>query len=440
MDKSFIKDLDTSEKDRTFSLINEHPQRLSQYKLLARLMREDKQYASAVTILKKGLAVAPGNKEIRSHLAKTYYEACEIEQAVTEYKSLIKDHPDDYIPYEKLEKICREHNRIEEAVSIYESINKGNKLRPRSFQRIHFLLVEKLQDYKRGVKNLRAAIKELGPDYRRCKNIGRLYAKLGDWKNAAHYYKMALDFKSDDADLIGLLGWALVDCGKLEEAERYFTKIRGSFQGMLSLAEVNLKQNKLSVAEKQLAAVSRRYPGNSRVQIGYGELSLRKGEPLKAIELCKDALRRVPSYFAFEQAHAYGVLSQASRLLGHKEDADLYKTIGTALRKGPDTYTALITLAEAHIQKGNLRLADAVLVRILELYGGNTRALINRCAIKLLEGDARTAIHFGEAGLRRVDLKYKDELLKGHRLLTKAYTILDDKDKAELHRRKAGGA
>lgn len=437
MTKGFLRDIDNEEKKLLYQIITERPQQVSHYKRLAELMRADGQYQGAVAILKEALKAHPGDKNVRYHLAKTYYESGEIAKALKAFKSLIKDYPEDYVHYEKLEKMCRENGLIDTAVRIYQGIARDNKLKERSFQRLHYLLVEKLNDMPRGVKNLDDAIRLFGPDYRRSKNLGRLHGKRGDWKKAARCYQKALEFKKDDSDLASLIGWALVESGQLKKAEKYFLMIRGSFQGMTSLAELYLKLGRLKDAESRLKTAARLYPSNARVQIGYAQLHLLHGEVEKARDLAESALSKVPSYFAYEQARAHEVLEEAYEQIGEPGKAAAHSELARALRKGPDTYTAISTLAENKIASGKLDDAERVLKRLLDLYPGNTRGLIDQCEIQLLRSDPGQAVHYGEAGLRGANPKYREEMLKGHILLEQAYDLLEDYENSRRHREKA---
>jgi tetratricopeptide (TPR) repeat protein len=430
----FLKDLDTEEKKRLYKIIEERPRRLSHYKEIARLMRADGQYGSALEILEKALKAAPSDVHIRHHIGRTYYEAGQHDKALRQYRGIIKDHPEEYVAYEKLEKICRETGRFEEAIKAYRRIGRDNKLKERSYQRIHYFLVETLQDFERGAKNLLEAIKEFGPNYRRCKDLGRIFAKRGEWKKAAKYYKMALEFKKDDVSLMGLLGWALVESGHLDEAERYFKQIAGTFQGMLSLAELYLKMGELDKSAAQLDRAHRSYPGNSRIRVDYADLVLKRGEVEKARSICEKALESIPSYFAFERAHAHGVLEEACRKMGQKKQAASHGEIAAAIRKSGDTYSALVGLAERKIAARVLDEAEELLGRLLKLYPGNTRALVDRCEIELIRRQPRRAVQFGEEGLRGANPKYREERLKGHRLLTRAYSLLRDERNSRRHR------
>ena len=431
--KTFLKDIDTPGKRKVYQTITERPQQVSNFKQLAGLMREDKQYASAVAILKEALELHPADSGIQSHLAKTYREAGETERAIELYQQIIHAHPEDAIPYEKLEKICRENEMYDRAVNLYRGIAKGNALKELSYQRIHFLLVEKLRDFEQGVKNLLELIEEFGPDYRRCKDLGRLYVKLGRWREASRSYTRALQFKKDDADLIGSLGWALVESGEFQQAEECFKRIGGSFQGVVSLAELYLRLGRTDDAEAKLDAIAQRYPGNTRIAIGYAELTLKRGDADSALTLCEETLPRVPAYFAFEQAHAHEVLEAAHRSLGREETARYHGELASALKRGPDTYTALITLAEGKIAGRDFPGAEAVLSRILELYPGNTRALINRAEIALLRNEPRTAADIVETAMGSARARYVEETVKGHLLLSQAYSLLGDRKNSRRH-------
>lgn len=430
----FLKDVDTPEKKKLYQLIIDHPQRVSNFKQLAGLMRRDKQYASAIAVLTQALDLQPGDAAIQSHIAKTHYESGDVEKALDFYQAVISTHPDDPVPYEKVEKICKENEMYERAVKLYKGVPSGSALKELSHQRIHFLLVEKIRDLKRGIANLVQAIEEFGPSYRRCKDLGRLYTKIGKWSAAARLYEQALQFKKDDDYLMGMLGWALVESGELRRAEEYFKRIEGTFQGAISLAELLLRLGRPNEAKTRLDALSHRYPGNTRVAIGYAELALTRGDAGAALKLCQEILPRVPAYFSFEQAHAHEVTAAAFRTLGNTQAARHHREMAKALRKGPDTYTALITLAERKIADNDLPAAEAVINRILVLYPDNTRALINRGEIALLKDEPHVATEVGEKALESSRTRYVDEQMRGHLMLSRAYSLLGDRSNSLKHK------
>lgn len=435
--KSILKGIDTPEKKKLHQLIADHPERVSNYKQLAALMRQDKQYGGAVAVLTKALDLQPGDAAIQSHIAKTYYESGDVEKALDFYQAIIATHPDDPVPYEKVEKICKENEMYERAVKLYQGIPSGSALKDLSHQRIHFLLVEKIRDLKRGIANLVQAIDNFGPSYRRCKDLGRLYTKIGKWSEAARLYEQALQFKKDDDYLMGMLGWALVESGELRRAEGYFKRIDGTFQGAISLAELLLRLGRSNEAKTRLDVLSHRYPGNTRVAIGYAELALTRGDAHAALKLCQEILPRVPAYFSFEQAHAHEVTAAASRTLGNTQSARHHRDMAKALRKGPDTYTALITLAERKIADNDLPTAEAVINRILVLYPDNTRALINRGEIALLKDEPHVATEVGEKALESSRTRYMDEQMRGHLMLSRAYSLLGDRSNSRRHKERA---
>jgi predicted Zn-dependent protease len=108
-----------------------------------------------------------------------------------------------------------------------------------------------------------------------------------------------------------------------------------------------------------------------------------------------------------------------------------------ALKKGPDTYTALITMAERKIAARDLPGAEATLDRILRLYPDNTRALINRGEIALLKDEPRIAAEVGEKALERSRTRYVEEQMRGHLMLSRAYSLLGDRSSSRRHKERA---
>ena len=432
-----IAGIDTPEKQKLYDLIRERPQQLSNFKQLAALMRQDNRHDAAAALLRKALSLHPGERDLLSHLGRTYCEAGDVPRAIGLYRKLIRANPDDPVPYEKIDRICRDHSMFEEAVRLYRAIPRSGALKERSHERIHFLLVEKMKDFPRGIANLREAIRRFGSSYRRCKDLGRLYAKGQDWPRADRYYRMALDLKSDDADLIGMLGWALAESGKLAGAEECFKKVRGTFQGGASLAELYLRRGRMAEAEEELNSLGARYAGNSRLAIGRAELTLMRGDAAAARSLCEEALKRTPPYFAFELAHGHEVLEAACRKLRDRKAAAHHGVLAKALKAGPDTYTALVTRGEAFLAAGELDAADGVLDRLLDLYPGNTRALAGKCEIRMRRRDPRGAAEIGERALGNANPKYRDERIRCHEILSRVYRMLKDRSRAGYHRERA---
>ncbi|MDD5556962.1 MAG: tetratricopeptide repeat protein [bacterium] len=419
-EQAFRRLLDTPEKRRLHDLTRTRPRQAAAFRQLAALLRADGRYEAAAFILAKGIRRHPDDPSMLAHLARTRREAGDHRRAIALYRRMIRLRPDDPVPYEKIDAICRAAGRYEQAVRLYRSIPAGNPLKERSHERLHFLLVEKMRDLRRGADNLRAAIGSFGPSYRRCKDLGRIRAKRGEWDEAARQYRAALAFKPDDADLLALLGWALVEAGDLAGAERSFERIGGTFQGRIALAELRLRQGRADEAEERLAALRRVYPGSPRVSIGFAEIALLRGDAASARAIAAEALGRVPPYFAFEQARGHAVASEACRRLGDAAAARLHRELAAALRGGADAYTAVITLAERKLAKGDLDGAEAVFTRVLELYPANTRALAGQCEVWLRRGDGPRAAFFGEQALAGASPKYPDERRRCRILLGKA--------------------
>jgi len=412
--------INSPEKLKLHRLIEERPQQPSSYKQLAALLRADGNHAAAVAVLRRGLRRHPADHGIASHLARTYLDAGDSRAAIALYRRIIRQHPHDPVCYEKLERIYRDIGDPGRAVKLYRAIKAKSPLKERSHERIHFLLADKMRDFRGAAANLREAIRRFGPTYRRCKDLGRLYGRLGKWREAARCYAEALEIRKNDVDLCALLGWALTECGDFAEAEKCFSRISGTFQGGVSLAELSLRQGRLEEAEAQFQSIGRAYPASPRIAIGMADIRLRRGDAASARRSCEEALRRVPPYFAFEQAHAHEVLAAACRRLGDTAAARRHREFAAALRKGPDTYTALVTLAEAKIAAKDAGGAEAVLTRLLELYPGNTRALLGQCEVCLLRKDRRQAVFFAERALAGVNPKYAAERTRCELLLRKA--------------------
>ncbi len=125
--------------------------------------------------------------------------------AVRAYRRLIREYPDVGVLYERLEKIYRNTGRDEEMIKILKGSEKDNSQRERLLKRL-VRLETRLGRLKAARHDLKLLISEFGPDYSRLKDLGRLYEKTGNLKQAIVSYKKALKFKPRNPDLALMIG------------------------------------------------------------------------------------------------------------------------------------------------------------------------------------------------------------------------------------------
>jgi len=78
--------------------------------------------------------------------------------------------------------------------------------------------------HKRGINNMKQAIKYSGADSRLLKKLGRLCMKDGQKQEGIKYLKQALRYDRNDLDTLKLIGLANLDLGNYGIAKNWFIK------------------------------------------------------------------------------------------------------------------------------------------------------------------------------------------------------------------------
>jgi len=443
MEKLFeaIRNSFNSEEKETLEKIKEKPERMYLYRRLARSLNKREKVDEAIEVLEHTMEIEAGDWETILALSKIYEDSGKLDEAIALNKRGISVKPESPTPYDRLQRILVRSGRLEEAMAIYRDVPADSPMKEKSYDRLYRILIDKAKDTDRAMSVLQEAIGTFGPNMRRCKDLARLLFKKCKWEEAAEMFEKALSYKKDDTDILNYLAWCRIELEDYDEAVKYLREIIGIkptlFSALIGLAELNLRRGNLDKAEEELTKLQRKYSDNSRIEICFAELALKRGDADGAITRCEEAIKKVANYYLWEQMHGHRVLGEAYRKKGNTAEADYHETLAKGLSRGPDAFKAIVSLIEEQIEKGDLKLAGRLAGRLIELYPKNTLGYIYRGEIEMREDRVKEAVESCKFGLQFADQRYLDEQVKGHRILVEAYKKLDKADEAARHEKKA---
>jgi tetratricopeptide (TPR) repeat protein len=416
-----IKDLrlklKTGKQKEVYGRIVDRPSLSESYKFLARLFQKEGDLGQAEEVLRLARHRFPKDRLVREQLAALYQTMGRIARAVDIYRELIRE-GESWSAYVRLARILRNKGEVEAAVTLFKSIPFRHPFKERTYPFLYNIFFV-LGDHRRGIQNLKEAIRHSGPSHRFIKDLGRLYMKAGDKLEGIKYLKRSLEYQADDLDAVKLIGLAQLDLGNYGLARRYFKKILkkdpGSYQAQIQLAELCLLQGRLAEARDWLDKIKRNQkragePWDSRSKLAMGEYYLKKGKFEKAVAVTAEGLGETPFYYPMEIIHAHSILEAAYREMGDEFKAGLHSLIHRALAENPDAFSSMIQLAENLEKKRELSLAKEVLEQLLVTFPGNILVLVNLAEAQFSRGMTESAIRLARAATRSSDSFVRDKI------------------------------
>ncbi|MDP8247268.1 MAG: tetratricopeptide repeat protein [Candidatus Tritonobacter lacicola] len=447
MEKSITRlklTIDTPEKKRLHEEISVRPTLISPYKKLAKLMIDDRDCEGAIKVLKLLAGLCPGDRSILEELGRAYVAAGKTRLAERFLKDMIKRWPESHAPCNILVKMYRDTGRTEKAIKFLEDIPAKSPFKALSHDKLHNIFFM-MEDHERGADNLNKAIRRFGKTFRRCKDIGKLHSKCGRKKEAIKWYKEALKFETGDPDTfldtIMLMGLAYLDMGDWKSAEEQYRDIlkikKDSYPGLINLAELKLMQGELDEAEALLKKIQKQDPSDSRSKVGLAELYLKRGEPAKAVKIGLLGLRQTPFYYANELLRASGILAAAYRDAGDRENGKLFSLMNRKIEKTGDPFSAVMSMADAYLKKGDKDTALKLLDILLSIYMGNSLIQVKMADVYFKGGDYAKAAAKCRKAVKEKELKYLKDRIAAHEILAKVHTKQNKPEKAKAERKKA---
>jgi len=425
--------------------ISDSPDRISLYRKLSRLLAKRNRPKEAIVLLRLALKkMKPEHfreaREIGKRIARLHEDAGDINLAIRAYRRLIREYPDVGVLYERLEKIYRELGRDEEMIKILKGLDRENSQRERLLKRL-VRLETRLERFKAARHDLRILINEYGEDYTRLKDMGRLYEKTGNLKQAIVNYKKALKFKPQNPDLGLLIGVSKRKAGMRKKARQVFKDILvykpGWYGSYINLAEMAIEDGDFAAAEKYFKKIDITFPGNSRVMLNRANILLAEGKPEEALKIGLEFAPTTPFYYTDELSLGHQVLGAAYAALGNKEEAFYQNLMAERIKGCGDFFATTIEVADEQIEAGDLDLAEKIADGLLSRFPMNSLAYVKKAEIARIRGRIDEAITFAQKAAREENPKYLKDKIKGLELLAELYGDKGMADKAAAYLQQA---
>lgn len=306
---------------------------------------------TGISTLKKAVAAAPGDAQLRLRLAAVYLQQGDIDKARAELAKLDND-----------KSVELEVNRLKILADIRAGNIDGAK------QTVQHLLAQKPDDaqvlamaasvylaardqYKARQYFEQALAKK--PDfYQVALTLGRLDEIAGQLDKASQRYKTLVD--NADPRIAGQAMFALARIsqrqGNEEELgqwlEKSTTTLPDELLPQVALAEYYLKQNDLDSASKAIDKIKEKYPDRPSTLMLTGKLYIKQGNNAEAVPVLRKLETKTP-----KSELVHGMLGEALYRTGRTAEAR--KELDKALRLNAGFAPALALLSELEIRAGN---------------------------------------------------------------------------------------
>ncbi|MEA1928676.1 MAG: tetratricopeptide repeat protein [Candidatus Auribacterota bacterium] len=437
--------LQPGEEARLWEEISDAPERISRYRKLSRLLAKRNRPREAIIPLRLALKKMTPDKfreirDIGKRIARLHSDAGDTGLAIRAYRRLIREYPDVAVLYERLEKIYRHAEQGEKMVEILKGVAKDNPKREHLLKRL-VRLETRLGKLNEARNDLKLMINEFGSDFRRLKDLGRLYSKTGNIKLAIESYEKAMKFKPENADLALLIGVSLRQVGQRDKARKVFQDTLnfkpGWYGSYINLAEMDIEDGDFASAENHFKKIDSSFPGNSRVMINRADILLKEDRPEEALAICREGAAATAFYYTDELSLGHRVLADAYATLGNKDEARYHRLMAKRIKGSSDFFTTTIEVADEEIAAGDLDLAEKIADGLLSRFPMNSLAYVKKAEIARIRGLVDDAISFAERAAREENPKYLNDKIKGLELLAELYQEKGEPETSKKYSRQA---
>jgi len=272
-------------------LLRLHPEVLAAYANLGLVFDSLGRFDEAVAQFRAAVALAPGDRSLRTNLAMAYYQKGDLQGAVREFSALLKDHPEDIQTATLLGNCYVRQGDPAQAVSLLtplaashpddvslqltlgwglvragrtkEGLERIDKLAQQSNSAEAYMGAAtaqlRLEALDQARRNVDAALR-LNPHLRGLHTLsGMIAADFGDYEGAEAAFEKELEANPSDVQAQLNLGSVLYSQRKLDAArehlERALELAPASSQALYDLALVERAQGRVEAAVKDLETV-----------------------------------------------------------------------------------------------------------------------------------------------------------------------------------------
>lgn len=206
---------------------------------------KEKNYKKAIQVLKKAIAIAPGNYKSYNNLGKIYGKLRQYGPAIENLQLALKKKPDYPIGHYNLGKLYELKGMLDPAIEEYST-----------------------------------AIKQRYDFFEACFNLANVYDKKGQFQKAINTYLNCEKFKSDFPKIHFALGKVFIKTGNMEKAFEYFSRTveldESYHPARIAMGNILTMKGNLDEAVKIYRQVLELDPNNFNAHNNLGLLFLRQ--------------------------------------------------------------------------------------------------------------------------------------------------------------------
>lgn len=300
------------------------------------------------------------------------------------------------------------------------------------------------------------------------KHLAELFARRGETAQAEAVLKQALTVFPKDRQIREQLAGVYEQMDQPARAVEVYKKLTAegeSWSAHVRLARIYKKAGKMEAAAALFKSIPRRSPLKERSHGALFDLYFAMEDHQRGIQNLKEAIRNFGETHrrikdlgrlhmkAGKRKEAIQYLEQSFKL--DPADLDAVKWVGLAyldlgdyasarrtfariLRADPDSYQAMIQLAELSLLQGKLDEAKSWLDKIRAIQKKKNEIWDSRSKLALgqyhlLKGEFAKAVALVKEGLAETPFYYPMEVLQAHSVLEKAYQGLSEENRAKVH-------
>ena len=336
-----------------------------------------------------------------------YYMTGNYDQAIKEFKGLLKANPNDVFTHfvlgfvydkkgwtdmaiEELQEAIRLdpgyinaynnlgtiYNRIGKSEEAIQSFMRAIELNPTYLEAYDNLGVVyyQMRNYEQAMSYFQKAV-ELEPTYAQAyNNIGSVHVAQGRFSDAIAPIAKAMEFDPNLIDAYNNLGSAYLGIGDFRRAESLFIKALdmdpNHNEASINLATSYISSNQLDLARDEIERVISRNPNIAKAYNCLGTLLIKEGKFQEAVDQYKEAI-----YLDPDSSETFYNLGIAYFSMGKIDEAIM--EYNRALKIDPYLPGAYVNLGIAKFQKGFVEQAVLDYRRAKELDPQNVEAMVN---------------------------------------------------------------
>ena len=301
------------------------------------------QYNEAIDIYKKLLVQHPEKENYKYNLISCYEAIGEVETAIRMLESLVFLNPKFVLPAQKLVNLYVQTNQLSKAKDLYDKILLKNN--PTAETLHHYaVLSSSLCDTDTAERILKKAIR-MNPNMANAhKDLAVIYLNKRLFDYAEDEFKIAMEIKPDDFEIIFEYGNFLYSTSKNKDAEQYYTKaLELEPDNILALTFMSLNKlvlNQLDEAKEYITKALKINHHHEYIQFCAGRIMYARGEYEDAKRYLVKAVEQNPDV---ETQNTLALTYY--ELEDYQQAANIFENI---LTKFPDSVSVLKSLAKCY--------------------------------------------------------------------------------------------